>query len=365
MCVAAEIGCARVWDRTAMESNVQVEASRTDAETLAALRSRVRLEMTAGRDRYRAAFERLQSECREKARARLREMGWGDFEPRNAIEECSYKHIVYFAERLEHVIAARSAERENYIRKASESEELETIELARRLYFNPHGPWGIFGSPTFTRREPGGPDRCAEKGVDPAVVVESLASSAAGCKWMLDEWAEISREVESVHPVRVDNFRMTRLMGKRFLDALDDPEVTEVFLANHAINQRERNAFADLRVELCVDEIKERHQRMRRSGKWPSEPRDAAEGRARLLKIIERARTRVQERAEEHRKRAESGATEAALGQAFDKSPQAQSLNRAERDYSRAVSHGIAELRKLRRLIDKLNGEKREEHETR
>ena len=348
-----------------MESNVQVETGEPVRGESLVLRDRIRLEMTVRRERQRAALERLQSEFREKGGVRLLEMGWGDIQPRNAIEECSYKHIVYYAERLEHVIAARSAERENYIRQASDREELETIELARRLYFNPHGPWGIFGSPTFTRREPGGADTSNEKGVDPAVVVESLASSAAGCKWMLDEWAEISRNVESVHPVRVDNFTMTRLMGKRFLDALDDPEVTEVFLANHAINQRERNAFADLRVELCVDEIKERLERMRRSGKWPSEPRDAAEGRARLLKIIERARTRVQDRAEEHRKRAESGATEAALWQAFDKSPQAQSLNRAERDYSRAVSNGIAELRKLRRIMDKLDRDKREEHEMR
>ena len=81
-------------------------------------------------------------------------------------------------------------------------------------------------------------------------------------------------------------------MGKQLLDALDIPEVAEVFLASQAYERRERNAFAELRSELCVDEIKARVLRMQRSATPAYTPRDAAEGRERLIAIIDRAQAR-------------------------------------------------------------------------
>ena len=158
---------------------------------------------------------------------------------------------------------------------------------------------------------------------------------------------------------------MTRLMGKRYLDALDDPEVADVFLAGHAVDRRARNAFAELRIELRVDEIKERLRRMGISERPVSHPRDSAEGRNRLIGIINRAETRLHAKVAEHQKRTEGGALEEALGKAFDESLEGQSIKRQEREYLRGISGWISALQKVRRMGEMLARNGVERHETR
>jgi hypothetical protein len=338
-----------------MNSPVQLEASRSDGDTGLSrrgcwdeLKSDYAAQISAARDW-------IERECQEKARARLQEMGWANFEPRDDQQEFMYLQMVHETEWLERTIIARQAHRRSYIEEAFERERMEAFDLGRQLFFDPRGPGGIFGSPQFKRTEPEGPETLKEEQVDPAGLVARMELTVEGCRWLLNEWSALRAKLQ---PGKVrgasDNFKMTRLMGKRYLDALDDPELADVFLAGHAVDRRARNAFAELRMELRVDEIKERLRRMGISERPVSHPRDGAAGRERLIGIINRAEARLHAKVAEHQKRTEAGALEEALGKAFDESPAGKSIKRCEREHLRGISGWISALRTSRGMSEML-----------
>ena len=137
--------------------------------------------------------ERLERECQEKARARLQEMGWANFEPRDDQQEFMYRQMIHKAEWLERTIIARHAQRRSYIEDAFERERMEAFGLGRQLFFDPRGPGGIFGFPQFKRSGAGGPETVKEGQVDPAGVVARMELTVEGCRWLLNEWSALAR----------------------------------------------------------------------------------------------------------------------------------------------------------------------------
>ena len=115
-------------------------------------------------------------------------------------------------------------------------------------------------------------------------------------------------------------------MGKQPLDALEEPEAAEVYLASHALEGRGRNAFTELRSELRVDEIKQRLLRMRKTTGFAFIALGKSEARERLIGIIGRAEARLQAKIEDHQREGQAAAAQAAAARAFDQTPLAKSI---------------------------------------
>ena len=111
------------------------------------------------------------------------------------------------------VIAARKA------RAGDQPAPKRIHELGRKLlYLN--GPEHI-----KVDKQPLGDD-------DPGLLVAELEDTAAGCRWLLERWREyanlLTRRTRWEEPVLI---RFIRLLGKRLVEAVFDPEINLIFLA--------------------------------------------------------------------------------------------------------------------------------------
>ncbi len=78
--------------------------------------------------------------------------------------------------------------------------------------------------------------------------MEQLESTEAGCRWLLENWAHIYDCFRGMCNWICNNvFDIIRLIGKRPLEAMDDPEVAVVFMAADAIDRGHDNAFLALK----------------------------------------------------------------------------------------------------------------------
>ena len=253
-----------------MNSEVELESSEGHAETAVAPRNVILRRRSFGQARpYREAYERFQSECREAALARLQQVDvWANCEPEEGSqEEFIHKLIFDAAVSLEEATRSRNVCRSIYVEDAAKRQAMEAERLGGELMFHPDGPAGLYSEPRFSRSEPDAPETTTEKIRHPAVLVEELEQTAAGCRWLLEKWDECRENLARLTiRVRWDNFTIMHLMGKQLVDAFDDPEAAEIYLASHAVDPRSRNPFAELRKELRIDEMKTRLLRARASG---------------------------------------------------------------------------------------------------
>jgi hypothetical protein len=313
--------------------------------------SRVRRMKAQIRETRLAALAESERRCRENALAWLNELDprIESFDPDNDYAKFEFEAAVGLAVNVERAKRFRKARRAEYVEELALREKNEALDLGDELFFDPRGPAQVYSAPRFTRTDPNSQTSVKDERGDPALLVAKLESTAAGCRWLRLAWAGIRGNLKPGNTRSPsDNFRMARLMGKQLLDALDIPEVAEVFLASHAYERRERNAFAELRSELCVDEIKARVLRMQRSATPAFTPRDAAEGREWLIAIIDRAQARLRAKAVEYRKRANADGAKEALELTFEDTPEGKSLALDERQYTKAVSQYVASIRKSR-----------------
>src|SRR5262249_19702619 len=120
--------------------------------------------------------------------------------------------------------------------------EEEAAALGRRLLFDRCGPLPL--SPHSLYSFPGQP-RFSWSGLsddpdDPPRLLLHLEASAAGCRWLLDRWAELrgllDRGLSWQSP---DKFRAIRLLGRQPLDAADSEVVATIFQASHVLDPRD------------------------------------------------------------------------------------------------------------------------------
>jgi hypothetical protein len=87
-------------------------------------------------------------------------------------------------------------------------------------------------------------------------VVRDLESSADGCKWLLDRWAELHSLLDLEQAWQSpDKLKAIRLLGRQPIDAFDDPKVGLVFLACHKIDPSGGELFHEIWNELRFSEI--------------------------------------------------------------------------------------------------------------
>jgi len=145
-----------------------------------------------------------------------------DYQPTNGVERelvtraARLSWTLDRAERYETVLLAKQ------VRKAmlrSRGERLEEVcEWGRKLFYNT-------GQRLLSMPGPDWSD-------NPSAFVARLEESPEGARWLLDRWVEIRCLLLSGRSwTAFDQFKFVRLLGKHPVNAVDDPELNEIFLA--------------------------------------------------------------------------------------------------------------------------------------
>ena len=136
-----------------------------------------------------------------------------DFQPRNQLERDLVERTARLSWKLERVERAHVARLTANILKATSGEneavENDVLTMGERLFHDLTKPHGF---------SPG----IAVDPNNPTMLVLRLESSAPGCRWLLDRWAELRSLLEQEQPWQShDKLRAIRLLGRQPLDALD------------------------------------------------------------------------------------------------------------------------------------------------
>jgi len=246
------------------------------------------------------------------------------------------------AARLSYKIRHDAIERE-------QREKEEALMLGQRLLWDARGPWQLFPHMvsqglkwerrTSWSENPADPN-------NPALLVARLERTVAGCQWLLDRWAELQARLEPGEVwVAPDQFKAVRLLGKQPLDAIDDPDVTQIFTASFKLLPDGQNggAFAPLERELMAnrheDDVYNKELRQRQLAKL--RPRDADAAREVLRALVDRQASRLKLIRARNQEIAEADAAEAPNRLAFDPNPEGEKLRRYVLAAARSVNQTI------------------------
>ena len=307
----------------------------------------------------------LPGEDAEACQARVD--AWTDsLEPRNEAERYLAERtarITLQLDRIERAYVARvSANINNAAADAAagvtqpEGDGEDVLKLGWRLFWDCAGRWPCthtHGSTSICNQPRVSWSGDVDDPNNPGQVVFSLESTARGCDWLLDQWAELRSLLERGQPwLSPDKFKATRLLGRQPVDALYDRQVSMIFLACHTIDPSGGQLFHEIWKDMKDDEILFFKKRLKEQPLNSSQPNSEVEARKALRSIVDQSVARLKTIAEEHRKRAEANASLTADLLAFDASPEGERLRRYEISCSRTLLRTLDAFDKLHRAAD-------------
>ena len=138
-----------------------------------------------------------------------------------------------------------------------EEDELDSVdELGSSLFLDRCGPTALYGTTRGSSKKvrTSWDPKDAERN-RPDQIVRKLLSSAAGCEFLLEKWAELRShlEREGGFLVGADRLAAIRMLGRQPIEALGDRRVAEIFTASHALD-RDGEPFDDLLSDMGTDE---------------------------------------------------------------------------------------------------------------
>ncbi len=142
---------------------------------------------------------------------------------------------------------------ESLVENADEIELGEIHDIGCCLFFDPCGPTALYGKQSNNWRK----KRTSWKGeaidpYDPKKLVDVLYSSAAGCRWLREQWEELGAHLKKAKGFwrSADKLKAIRMLGRQPIDAPDDVHsVAAIFLASYAI-RRKGDPFDDLLSDM-------------------------------------------------------------------------------------------------------------------
>ena len=217
-----------------------------------------------------------------------------DLQPRNTVEQelaAQAAGLTIDLERAQRISLGHMARRVMLAarrrgRKISPQERQRLHELGSKLLYI-RGP-----EPLKADQKPGEDD--------PGLMVAELEDTAAGCRWLLDRFAEYQRLLEGrTHWEKATLLRFVQLLGKRVVEAVYDPVLNSILVA------------WDVLVPHSAQESWERFCQSRstpdpsynRSQQWREitpRPKDESEAWGVLEVILNQQVVRLQERLAEH-----------------------------------------------------------------
>ena len=194
---------------------------------------------------------------------------------------------------------------------------------------------------------------------DPAVFAAALERSPEGTRWLIERWTEIRLLIDSGAAwTFADQFRFIRLLGKRPIDAVDDPELNAIVLAWEAIEENWGVAFWNkMRDATPSDDPAFSAWRVWRALAAPAESPEA--GWSLLRAIVDRELERLNERLEILEEVDGADALELAERALFCASDGAERLRRFQTARARELLRTLDAIAKLRKAAAGLEPSKK------
>ena len=264
------------------------------------------------------------------------------------IEEFLIYQNVSLSFELERVDQARHERIIAEIESSDDDDFVAVHQLGKRLFFDPSGPTPMYGNrPEFDPAPRTSWNGRAVDPDDPALLVRSLESSEAGCRWLRERWEELRAQLEpGKFWQSLDRFKAARLLGRQPVDALQHRRIAEIFLAGDALDPAGPKPFD----ELLSDMNSWSHARYQKDVKarWPDlvSATEPAKCRQLLIDLVDRNIERLDAKLEVHEENADSDAERAVARLGFDSSPDGERMRQYRIKCVNALHRGLAAYRK-------------------
>jgi hypothetical protein len=352
-----------------MSSAKKTEANRRNAQKSSGPKSaegKSRSRCNAIKHGMRATLAVLPGE--DEAAFSSRVDGWTrDLKPRNEAEQYLVDRAARVSWQLDRVergyVARLTANINNATAAAAagvtQTEGDDVCLLGARLFWDARGPMPLYPHRPCSSDDPMA--RVSWPGIAhdpnlPAHLVRSLESTAEGCAWLLDRWAELCSLLEQgIAWQSPDKLKAIRLLGRQPIDAFDVPQVGLVFLACHMIDPSGGEPFHEIWRELKHSEIDIAKQRLRARPMDSLRPNSVDLARDALYGIVDQAVERLKKIAEAYRTRDEANAKLTADLLGFDDSTEGERIRRYETACSRNLIRTLDAFDKRHRAEDDID----------
>jgi hypothetical protein len=184
---------------------------------------------------------------------------------------------------------------------------------------------------------------------DPAVLLRAVEETAEGCRWLLEQWAGILGLIERGTPwTDADRYRALRLLGKKILDAVYEPELNATLLAWDVLQAGVAESF----WKKCLNDLSELDAGLYYRAQWRrlvKGPSSREEALAWLSRVARKQVDRVEALLAEHDRRARAASAHRDDLAALDAEPALERLRRAQAARVRELHKTIELLLKLRK----------------
>jgi hypothetical protein len=278
-----------------------------------------------------------------------RRMKWlANADAQDDIEEFLVYQNVSLAVEIERLDQARFERITAAIESSDDDDDVAVHQLGQRLFFDPGGPTSMYGN----RPQAGPGPRTSWSGQapdpdDPRLLVHSLETSEAGCRWLRDCWEELRAQLEpGKFWQSYDRFRATRLLGYQPVDALKNRRIAEMLMASNALEPGGRNLYEELESDMDSAALARHWQEV--AARWPDlvSPAEPDKCRQLLLDLVDRHIERLDAKLEVYEENANWNAERADVRFGFDPSPDGQRLCHYRIKCVNALQRGLAAYRK-------------------
>ncbi len=266
----------------------------------------------------RAAREQVLLE--EGYRYEERKRKWmSELDPRTDREEYFAHQQVLTSMMLDGVHAAYIEQATTDIEEADQREDDRVHQLGKRLYFNRAGSAAKYGVQALSRLK--ARTSVSTKSVDPddpRTLVNQIATSARGCRWLMQEWMRLKERLEgSKFWQAIDRFQAIRLLGKQPTDAGEDRVVAEIYVASRTIEPARKKSdpyapvldelgvFRELLGDFTSDQVGPIAEGI--SARWPEllQTKDRERWREILVELVDRELKRYAAKLRKHKRNTE------------------------------------------------------------
>ncbi len=256
----------------------------------------------------------------------------GIAQPRNDIEEFIISQTAAMACKVQRVQLADAEHAESLVEKADEIELGEIHDIGCCLFFDPCGPTALYGKQSNNWRK----KRTSWKGeaidpYDPKKLVDVLYSSAAGCRWLREQWEELGAHLKKAKGFwrSADKLKAIRMLGRQPIDAPDDVRVAAIFLASYAI-RRKGDPFDDLLSDMGSETLAQFVKDVTDRSAADIDVSEATKARQILLDLVAENVAMIDEALEEHQASATKKGEKSADRLGFDESPRSKGIQQYE-----------------------------------